>query len=572
MTTATASRTGSNYTCAHLIVDCLLRHGVREVFGQSLPSALHLAARRMGIRQVAYRTENAGAVMADGFARVSGRIGVVTAQNGPAATLLVAGLAEAFKASVPVLALVQEVSRRDVDRNAFQEFDHGELFRSCAKWVRRIDRADRVEDYIDMAITVATTGRCGPAVLLLPSDLLIESVAPAVSRKAVLGHFPLDRTCPAEADVEAAAAILAAAERPLLIAGGGVHLSGASAALAALQDAASLPVATTVMGKGAVSETHPLALGVVGYFMGRNAATRHMRPMIDGADVVLLVGTRTNQNGTDSWTLLPEGAQILHIDADGAEIGRNYEAHRLCGDARLTLEALTAAIGRQDLSRRTAARPAIEAALTDAREAHAREAHAVLASAAVPMRPERIMAEIDRRLGPDGIVVGDASYSSIWVTNFICARRAGMRFVTPRGLAGIGWGLPLAIGAKTARPEAPVVCIAGDGGFAHVWAELETARRMDVELTMILLNNGVLGYQKHAETYRFGEYTDACDFTEVDHSAVARACGWDAERVETPEQLCAVLDRGIGRGRLFIEAMVDPDAYPPITFMDTLQL
>ena len=560
---------GSNYTVAHHIVDCLLRHGVREVFGQSLPSAFHLAARRMGIRQVAYRTENAGATMADGFARIAGRIGVVTAQNGPAATLLVPGLAEAFKASVPILALVQEVPRRDTDRNAFQEFDHQALFNSCAKWVRRIDTPARVADYVDMAITQATTGRCGPVVLMLPADLLLEPAEATAIRQAEMGHFPLDRSQPADAEIEAAAALLAQAERPLVIAGGGVHLSGACAALGALQETAALPVATTVMGKGAVSESHPLTLGVVGYFMGRNSATRYMRKLVEQADVVLLVGNRTNQNGTDSWTLLPKDARLLHIDVDGTEIGRNYEAIRLCGDAKLTLEAITKALSAGDLSRRKTGRSSLEAEIAEARKAHLREAQEVIASSASPMRPERVMTEIDARLGSDAIVVADASYSSIWVTNFIRAKRAGMRFITPRGLAGIGWGLPLAIGAKTAAPEAPVVCVAGDGGFAHVWAELETARRMDIDLTMVLLNNGVLGYQKHAETHRFGEYTDACDFTEVDHAAVARACGWEATRVHEVEALAEALDRGIGQGRHFIEAMIDPAAFPPITYMDT---
>ena len=155
-----------NATVAQAMAAALKRHGVELVFGQSIPSQLHLAAPDCGIRQITYRTENAGAIMADAFARVSHQVAVVTAQNGPAATLLVPGLAEALTASIPLVAIVQDVARGNFDRNAFQELDHLKLFAGCAKWVRRIHTADRVEDYVDMAFAAAAGGRPGPAVLL----------------------------------------------------------------------------------------------------------------------------------------------------------------------------------------------------------------------------------------------------------------------------------------------------------------------------------------------------------------------------------------------------------------------
>ena len=259
-TTATAA--GANATVALRLAESFARHGVSLTFGQSLPSAFHLAAPHVGIDQKVYRQENAGGAMADGYARISRKVGVVTAQNGPAAALLVPPLAEALKASVPVLALVQEVTRDAFDRNAFQELDHLRMFEPVAKWVRRIDRADRLDDYVDMAFTAATSGRPGPAVLLVPADLLTEAAAQASSllrpRRLSLGRMPLDRYVADPAAVAAAAEALAAARHPLVVAGGGVHLSGAAPELAALQEAAHLPVGTTVMGKGAVDETHPL--------------------------------------------------------------------------------------------------------------------------------------------------------------------------------------------------------------------------------------------------------------------------------------------------------------------------
>lgn len=568
MTSSDSAAHKANFNVAHQIAQCLLRHGVKEVFGQSLPSALHLEASKLGIRQVAYRTENAGAAMADGFARVSGRLGVVTAQNGPAATLLVPGLAEAYKASVPVLALVQEVSRTDVDKNAFQEFNHDDLFRSCAKWIRRIDQVSRVEDYIDMAITHATSGRPGPVVLMLPSDLLIEAAEIVEARDAQLGHYPLDRAMPSEHQLGDVARLIVEADNPVIVAGGGIHLSQAWESLSDLQEQLSIPVATTVMGKGAIDELHPLSMGVVGYFMGKYGATRHMRQLIDDADLIVLVGNRTNQNGTDSWKLFPKAARYIHIDVDPTEIGRNYESIRLNGDANLTLKGILKKAQTQDLTKRQKSRPNFEKLIADAKRRHQEEAASVMRSTATPLRPERVMASLDESLDEQTTVVSDASYSSIWMANYLRSRRAGMRFLSPRGLAGLGWGLPLALGAKAARPDARVVCIAGDGGFAHSWAELETARRMDLDITLILLNNSVLGYQMHAETFRFGEYTDACHFTDVNHVPIAETCGWNAVRVDRADSLDEAIRQSTGPGRHFIEAVVDPAAFPPITFME----
>jgi len=565
---------GANATVALRLAEAFARHGVSLTFGQSLPSAFHLAAPHVGIEQKAYRQENAGGAMADGYARVSRKVGVVTAQNGPAAALLVAPLAEALKASIPVLALVQEVTRDACDRNAFQELDHLRMFEPVAKWVRRLDRADRLDDYVDMAFTAAASGRPGPAVLLVPADLLVEAAAPAASllrpRRLSLGQAPLDRSLADPAAVAEAAEALAAARHPLVVAGGGVHLSGAAPELAALQDAAHLPVGTTVMGKGAADETHPLSLGVVGYVMGLGARTHALRPMVERADVVLLVGNRTNQNGTDSWKLFGAETRFIHLDVDPMEVGRNYEARRLVGDAKLTLAALAAALRDKDLRAREAARPAVEKEIAAAVASWRNTVSGIASRDAGPCRPERVMAELDRLLGPDDIVVADASYASIWVANYLTAKRAGQRFLTPRGIAGLGWGLPMAIGAQIAAAEAGsnarVVCLCGDGGFGHSWAELETLRRLELPITLLVLNNGILGYQKHAEEVKFGEHTDAVHFAAVDHAAIARACGVEGARVENGAGIAPALRAALDARRpVLLDLVTDPDAKPPIS-------
>lgn len=562
--------TSDQKTVAQGVAAALARHGVEFIFAQSLPSAVILAAEAIGIRQIAYRQENMGGAMADGYARRSGRVAVVAAQNGPAATLLVPPLAEALKASIPIVALVQDVERHQIDRNAFQELDHAALFSSCAKWTRRLLTADRVDDYIDNAFAVAASGRPGPAVLLLPADLLREPV-PAGSRlrRRNLGSWPLDRMRPSDDDLATAAGLIAKAKNPVVMAGGGALTAGGPEALADLQEAAHLPVFTTNMGKGAVGEYHPLSCGVLGALNGPRSLGSHTRAILAEADVVLLVGTRTNQNGTDSWRNVPADAVIIHIDIDPTEIGRTYEAMRLVGDAATTLRALTSALAKCDLSTRGAARKPLERRIARAWQDFDDDRRPLLQTNAGVLRPEKVMAELQRLLTAGSIVVADASYSSMWIVGQLRALAPNMRFLTPRGLAGLGWGFPLAMGAKLASPESPVVAIVGDGGFAHSWAELETAVRSKVPLTVVVLNNGVLGYQKDAETVKFGAYSTACHFAPVDHTAIARACGCQAARVEGDAGLRPALEAAFGSSDTWlIEVMTDPDAHPAISLYD----
>ncbi|KAB2848631.1 MAG: acetolactate synthase catalytic subunit [Hyphomicrobiaceae bacterium] len=557
-------------TVADAIAASLARHGVEVIFAQSLPSAVILAAEAIGIRQIAYRQENMGGAMADGYARISAEVGVVAAQNGPAATLLVPPLAEALKASVPIVALVQEVERHQADKNAFQEFDHRALFSSCAKWTRTLISADRVDDYVDAAFIAATSGRPGPAVLLLPADVLREPVKPSPARRTMsYGRWPLDRISAGEQQVREVAKLIAAAENPVVVAGGGAMTDGAPPALARLQEMASLPVFTTNMGKGSVDEYHPLSCGVLGALTGPRSLGRHTKELLTAADLVLEVGTRNNQNGTDSWRLLPYAARIVQIDIDPQEIGRNYEAFRLVGDASETLSAICQALRGVNLTRRTDKRGALARRIAQAWEQFDADRKPVARRNSGAIRPERVMAELQTLLTPETIVVGDASYASMWIVGQLRSLAAGMRFLTPRGLAGLGWGLPLAMGAKVARPSLPVVALVGDGGFGHSWAELETLVRMKIALTVIVLNNGVLGYQRDAETVKFGAYTTACHFAPVDHAAIARACGCEGIRVEDAGAILPALQTALRSGRpSLIEVMADPDAHPPISLYD----
>ena len=569
--TSPLTQTGftKQHTVAHVLANALKKHGITHFFGQSLPSMFVLAAEQIGIKQVSYRTENAGGYMADAYARMSNTPAIVTAQNGPAAALLVAPLAEAQKVSIPVIALVQDVNRDQHDKNAFQDLNHIAMLESVCKWVRRVDLASRVEDYIDQAFVAATSGRPGPVALLLPADLLQEqAVAAPFKRTVSLGRFPLDRPVANPQAMEAAVALLASARRPVIVSGGGVHVSQATQELTDFADAMSLPLATTNMGKGAMPDSHELALGVVANCLGPNGSGRYLKPFISEADVVLLVGNRTNQNGTDSWALYPRDAAYIHLDIDPQEIGRNYEAQvRLVGDAKATLQAMLQLAERADTGARKAARKDVVAAIARGRDRHRSEVAPLLASNDTPIRPERIMAELDAVLTADDTVVADASYSTLWVTNYLKVRKCGQRFLTPRGLAGLGWGMPMAMGARVANDAGTTYCLVGDGGFGHVWSEMETAARMGIKVVTLLINNGILGYQKHAECLKYGSHTSAVHFAPVDHAAVARAAGLNGVCVTDPARIREAIEQAAksDKGTL-IEVMCTDQAYPPITF------
>ncbi len=381
------------------------------------------------------------------------------------------------------------------------------------------------------------------------------------------GHFPLDRTRPDAAAVRAAAGLLAAARSPLVVAGGGIHISDASQALSELQQAACLPVATTTMGKGAVSELHPLSVGVIGSFMGPTSPGHHLRDLVRSADVVLLAGTRTNENGTDAWRLLPDDATYISIDIDGSEVNRNYDAVRLTGDARLALEDLRRELDGIDLTRRRAQAGALAAAIASGRARYAADARPLLTSARSPLRPERIMAELDRLLPDNAITVADASYSTIWMA---CAPAGPPRGPAVHLAAGTGRArLGTAAGAgRQGRPPGragrlhrrrrrvrPRLGRAGDGGPRAARGHGHRPEQLDSRLPeargAVQLRRAHVGHRLPAGRPR--------------GDRPRRRRGRDPDRRARPTSGLA-LEKALAPDSVtLLDVMTDPDAYPPIT-------
>jgi len=554
-------------TSGRIVYETLKSYGVTCLFGMEDPIHVFHAVDRRTTRIITFRDEKHGAIMAHGYAQATGRPGICAATFGPGASNLATGLLEALKSSVPVIALVQDHPLRVQGRNASSELDHTAALKPFVKAVLRINQPDQAGDMVRHAFRLATGGRPGPIALLCPTDVMaVETSAETFADPAFL-RMPALRTRAAKDGLAEAARRLAAAQRPLLIAGGGSIISGANAEIVALAERFAAPVATTMTGKGAIHDAHPLSAGVLGTSTGGlYGSGKIANALLAEADLVFIMGSRTGQICYSDWTLPRPGTTVIHLDIDAAEIGRNFPTDLpLLGDVRDSLRDLLQYCDKTKVSRRDPGNGGRMAAL---KEAWADEIRPVATSARQPMRPERVMAEIGRSVGRDTLLVTDASYSTGWAMSQVAVPEGGRFILSPRGTASIGWGLPAAIGAKLGDPKRQVICVTGDGGFGYVMNELETAARYAVDLLVVVFNNGTLGFQRHWEEKAMGKYMD-CDFLDVDYSEVARALKCRGERVRDPADLAAAIGRGLAyAGPYVIDAVIDPEAAAPVMGFD----
>jgi acetolactate synthase-1/2/3 large subunit len=523
--------------------------GVGPMFGmggfQLLP--FYDALGQLGLKHFLINDERCGAFAAEAYARVTNRPGVCDGTLGPGATNLVTGLIEALNAGTPVVAFAGDTNRGHSWKNMTQECRQVEILRPAVKEVIRVEQTRRVPELLARAFAVATSGRPGPVLVDVPEDVCHgehDFAAEDFAIDPATLRAPARRIRPDRGDIARAAALIANAKRPLLLVGGGIHLSQGYEALLAFAEAQSIPVAHTMSGKGGVPCIHPLSAGLFGRY------SRIANELIEASDCLVVVGCKLGEIATKRYALPSRQIPLVHLEIVAEEIGRCLPAEvALWGDARAGLEDLGEALA-DDSRQAHAQRADYVAEIPRHMAAWRDEAAPRLDAAGRPIHMARLCHELNRALPPQSILVADGGFAGHWTGLLYDTKTAGRHFIPDRGFASIGYGLPGGIGAALAAPNIPVVAITGDGGFNMMLGELETARRAGVGLTIVVVNNAASGYVKALQHAMFRGRYQSSDLVEMDYAAIARAMGCNGVRVDDPEALPEALAAGLAeRGR-----------------------
>ena len=470
------------------LAEMLKMHDPAPMFGmagfQLLP--FYDAVRELGLQHTLINDERSGVFAADAWARVTGRPGICDATLGPGATNLVTGLVESLNAGVPLVVIVGNSNRAHSWKNMTQEARQSEILAPSVKALIRIEDGLRIPELVRRAYAIATSGRPGPVVLDVPEDVAHgEFDYPSdefyVDPETIC--IPAQRPRPGREAVARAASQFRHSKRPIILAGGGIHLSGAYEALLKFAEDFSVPVAQTLSGKGAIPCTHPLSVGLFGRW------SRIANDLIETADCILAVGCKMGEIATKRYALMPRGVPFIHLDIVAEEIGRTTPTEvALWGDATEGLIDLHASLA-DDTETLQAQHAAYLAEVEERMAAWRLEAEPRYASDERPIHMARLVRELQGIMPDDGILVVDGGFAAHWTGLLYDSTHAGRSYIANRGFASIGYGLPGTLGAQLAAPDSPVIGLTGDAGFNMMLGELETARRLGLGFTLAIVNN-----------------------------------------------------------------------------------
>ena len=545
MSERTKGRTGGQ-----LLVDALKVHGVDLAFcvpGESYLAVLDaLYDARNAIRLITCRQEGGAANMAEAYGKLTGRPGICFVTRGPGATNASIGVHTAFQDSTPMILFVGQVARDQAEREAFQEVDYRRMFAPLAKWAAQIDDPARVPELVSQAFHRAVAGRPGPVVIALPEDMLTATADVMDTRpyKTVRPH-------PGPAELQAMRDLLAKAERPFLLLGGGGWDARAVRDIAAFAEASGLPVGVSFRCQDLVDNAHENYAGHVG--IGPHPA---LAAQVRDADVLLVVGARLGEMTTGGYTLLdvPVPKQtLIHVHAGAEELGRVYQP------------ALAINAGMAQFAAAARALPPVDPSRWAARTAQAhRDYLATLEHAghAGPVQMPAVMKFLRERLPPDAILTNGAGNYTTWLHRFYQYRRFRTQLAPTSG--AMGYGLPAAVAAKAVHPERMVVCFAGDGCFLMNGQELATAVQYGLAIIVIVVNNGMYGTIRMHQEREYPERVHGTDLANPDFAALARAYGAFGEKVEATGDFAPAFERAMTSGKpALLELRLDPEAITP---------
>ncbi|HYL23884.1 MAG TPA: thiamine pyrophosphate-binding protein [Burkholderiales bacterium] len=549
---------------AQCLAEMLGGYGVTHVF--MVPAVLRRTfaemERRTSIARIHTHGEKAAAYMADGYARASGKPGVCMAQV-VGALNLAAGLRDAYLAHSPVIAFTGGREPKTKFRHVYQELDDVPGFEPVTKWNATVDAVERFPDMVRQAFRVATSGAPGPVHLQFRGnegqlDQEEADIAPLVESQ--FARVPPFRPQPDPNELRKLLDQLQSAERPVIVVGGGVRWSGAAAELVQLAEALAIPVATSLNGKDLIPGTHRLSVGVVGSY-SRESANR----VVAAADLVCFIGSSAGGMTTHAWAVPKIGTPALQIDIEPETIGRNYPLKAgVLADAKVALAQLLAQCDRGTAKRRAAWLERARGICAEWRDKYG----PMLASDAVPIRPERICAELTRHVPDDAIVLADTGHAGMWMGGMYDLRTDRQSFM--RSAGHLGWAFPAGLGAKCAAPGRPVVTFTGDAGLWYHIGELETAVRWNIAAVTVVNNNASGNQSKRGFDRAYGgtqtpKARELWTYRMVDFARVASDIGALGIRVERAADFGGALREALKSGRpALIDVVTDVEALAPL--------
>ncbi len=549
------------------LLEMLNNYNVDHVFGLPGETTLPLYKEWLDypeIKHVMARDERSSAFMADGYARFTNKPGVCEAPS-VGSTHILPGVAEAYKASLPVIFMTSDIPLHMETRNMLTGLDQTSMFSGITKETYTITNPDQIPHTIRRAFRVATTGKPGPVHIRLPYDILQgETVNPDLYAQKDFTKYPGHRPVAETAKIVEALKLLGEAENPVIIAGQGALYSQAWDELVSIAEMFAAPVGTTINAKGVMPEMHPLSLGVIGARGGTSLSNR----VICEADLIFFVGSSTDSAGTDKWTVpsCDTDAKMIQLDISEHEAGNNYDIDViLIGDAKATLQWMLelANVSIHEMEKL----PRIQA-LIKAKEEHSAHAAGLMSSNEKPIHPVRFIKELQDALPKKRCLVMDVGTSAIYTSMFYKVPEAGRSMAYNFGMGSLGYALPTSVGASVARPGHCIATLVGDGSFGLAAAELETISRVGLNNNIIVVNNSSFGWIRAEWKLSYGdEYVDfATNFSEVDYTKIAEGFGLNANRITSPEELSSLKEFFHSDEPSFTELVLQPEdmLVPPV--------
>lgn len=524
---------------AKAVIESLKREKVDVLFGIPGGSSIPFwdTLYDSDIRCILVRHEQAAAHAADGYARASGKVGVCTATSGPGATNLITGLATAYMDSAPVVAFTGQVPRPMLGGDAFQEADTVGISMPVTKHNFMLYNVEEIPKIVRMAFKIAGTGRPAPVLIDMPKDIQEKEADIKFPKDVEIpGYNPTLKGHPKQ--IKKAVDLLLEAERPIVLAGGGIIISGASKELMEFVNILGAPVATSLMGKGGFPEDHPLALGMIGMH-GRKAGNY----AINDADVILAIGCRFSDRTTANVGCFATEAKIIHVDIDPAEIGKNVAVDvPVVGDAKTVLSDMNKVL-------KAKIKKGAKTEWLSKIKKYKKEFMPMMDYDDVPLMPQRVVKEIMSVLEEDDIIVTEVGQCQMWAGHFM-SRSKARKFISSGGLGTMGFGFPAAMGAKIAMPDCNVIDIAGDGSFMMNCQELATVVENDIPVVVAVFNNHYLGMVRQWQELFFDHRYSGVDLGEVpDYLKLADAFGAKGLRVEKPGDIAPAVKEAFDSGR-----------------------